>query len=169
MGKVRMISLDTSSTDSGYAYWENGVLTEYGSINLKKEKDSLIRQEDMIIGLYNLVEKYDPEICIIEAPPLINSPGTLIMLTEIVGTVRGMVVTRSEYVEYSPHVWRKLVAKEGEKIPIKRVDCKIWDIKKVAEMYGVQTDNDDIADAILIGGARIKEIQAIKNLQSTSR
>lgn len=159
--KTKMLSLDTSSTDSGYAYWENGQLIEYGSLNLSKEKDSLIRQEDMIIGLHKLTKQYKPDICVVESPPLINSPATLIMLTEIVGAVRGMVIDSAEYVEYSPTKWRKLIPHEG-KIPIKRKDAKTWDIARVKELFQVETKNDNIADAILIGYARIMDIQEIE-------
>lgn len=35
----RMISLDTSTTKSGWAYWENGILIEHGVIDLSKIKD----------------------------------------------------------------------------------------------------------------------------------
>lgn len=159
--KTKMVSFDTSSTDSGYAYFENSKLTDYGSINLKKEKDSLIRQEDMIIALSGIVKKYKPDICVIESPPLINSPRTLIILTEIIGAVRGMVIDSAEYVEYTPPVWRKLIS-PNEKIPIKRTEAKAWDISKVKDIFDVTTDNDNIADAILIGYARICNIQNIE-------
>lgn len=163
--KTKMLSFDTSSTDSGYAYFENGKLTDYGSINLKKEKDSLIRQEDMIISLSKIVKQYKPDICVIESPPLINSPGTLIMLTEIIGAVRGMVIDSAEYVEYTPSVWRKLISPD-KKIPQKREDAKAWDIAKVKEIFSVETNNDNIADAILIGYARICNIKNIEGNHS---
>lgn len=36
-GKVRMVALDTSSTESGYAYFEAGDLKDSGVINHKKD------------------------------------------------------------------------------------------------------------------------------------
>lgn len=156
-----MLSLDTSSTDSGYAYWENAKLVQYGSINTTAEKDSLIRQENMITELHKCVKKFKPDILIIESPPFMNSPKTLKLLAEIVGSVWGMVISSAEYIEYEPSRWRSLVKAENETIPRKRAECKQWDIDKVKEIFGIDTDNDNIADAILIGYARIQHIAKI--------
>ena len=49
MKTTRMVSLDTSSTISGYAYWENAILTKSGILYHDNEKDTLIRIEDMTI------------------------------------------------------------------------------------------------------------------------
>lgn len=111
----------------------------------------------MIFSLHKLITRYNPDICVIEAPLLVNSPKTLILLAEIVGAVRGATVGQAKYIEFSPSTWRKLIANPDEKFPIKRVLCKPWDIQKVKELCGVETENDNIADAILIGLARIKQ------------
>jgi len=41
--KHKMVSLDTSSSKSGYAYFENGELVDSGVISHEQEKDAEIR------------------------------------------------------------------------------------------------------------------------------
>lgn len=159
MQKTKMVSLDTSSTISGYAYFENGILKEHGIIDKNKEKNSLIRVEDMTIALIEKLKKYKPDIVICETPPFMNSPKTLIMLAEIVGVVKGWAISGgfAEFVEIGPTEWRRLVADPDEKIPTKRDPAKIWDIAKVKKIFNIEAIDDNEADAILIGQARINE------------
>jgi len=160
---IRLVSLDTSTTRTGWAYFENAELVDSGVIICEKEKDTVIRQENMIIAiLHDILDKFKPDIVVIERPPFINSPKTLVDLAEIVGAVRGRVMDRAEYVEYWPNEWRKLVAAPDEAIPRKRMLCKEWDIQKVRELFrNVSIVDDNHADAILIGKARCNEIDAL--------
>ena len=165
--KCRLLSFDTSTTRSGFAKFENGVLVEHGSFDHKNEKsDPLIRIENMIADLNAYVLKNKPDIVVIERPPQCKDADTLINLAEIVGTVRGVSLIYAEYVEYSPNKWRRLVADLEETIPTSRKLSKPWDMKKVEDLFGFIVDNDDEADAILIGLARIKEMEALQNKQA---
>lgn len=161
MGKTtKMLAFDTSSTITGVAYFENGELAKSFVIDKSKEKDSLIRVEDMCIALIETLKKYKPDIVAIERPPYCNSPDTLIMLSEIVGCVKGWAISNyADYVEYAVSSWRKLAAKDGETIPRKRNEAKIWDINRCVELYNIMPQDDNEADAILIGHARIKEFE----------
>ena len=165
--KTRMISFDTSTTKSGYACYENGILVDKGVIDCSKEKDTLIRIENMCLELVGMLKKYKPDIVVVEKPPFINSPQTLIQLSEIVGCCRGWAITQGfcEFIEYMPNEWRSLIKKKDEKIPKKREECKEWDIRKVYEyMPNIEFITDDNeADAILIGLARIKQFMLIEN------
>lgn len=157
----KMVSLDTSTTISGYAYFENGKLISSGILNHSKEKDIEIRLEDMCIDLINLLNKYNPHIVVIEKPPFKADPKTLTMLAEIIGCVKGWSLTTgySEYVEIYPSTWRSLVAVKGETIPKRRNDCKPWDKTKAMAILGREPIDDNEADAVLIGIARIKEFE----------
>lgn len=164
--RTGMIALDTSTTKSGYAYFVNGRLEDKGVVDCSKEKNTDIRIEDMCIGLVNLLKKYKPDIVVIEKPPFINSPQTLIQLSEIVGCCRGWAITQGycEFVEFMPNQWRSLIKNENDKIPRKREECKQWDIDMVHHYFpdiACVTDDNE-ADAILIGLARIKEFMTEK-------
>ena len=165
--KTRMIAFDTSTTKSGYACFENGILVEKGVIDCSKEKDTMIRIENMCLELVGMLKKTKPDIVVVEKPPFINSPQTLIQLSEIVGCCKGWAITQgySEFIEYMPNEWRALVKRENEKIPRKREECKAWDIDKVYEyMPNIEDITDDNeADAILIGIARMRQFMTAEN------
>ena len=159
--KTKMLSFDTSSTRSGWAYFENGKLVNSGIINEEKEKDSVIRIENMCFGLSEILERNKPDIIVVEKPPYVNSPATLIMLAEIVGVIKGWALCAgyAEFVEYGPTEWRKLIANDGEVIPKNRKECKEWDIHKVLSNFNYVPADDNEADAILIGQARINQFK----------
>lgn len=155
--KIKMVSLDTSSKKTGYGYFENGKLIESGVLDHEKEKDVIIRVEDMCIDIIEHLKRFQPDIVVIEQPPYCNSPATLIMLSEIVGCAKGWAITHyAEFVEYKVNEWRKLVAGKEENIPTKREAAKEWDKEKFTEIFKRKPVNDDEADAVLIGIARIK-------------
>lgn len=159
-----LIALDTSSTCTGTALYKEAEYITSGVINLKKISDSKDRQNEMSLQLINLLNKYQPGIVVIERPPLVKDPQSLIMLSEIIGCVKGWTImtglnsddTFVDYIEYTPSRWRALVKSEGESVPRKSKDCKVWDISKVKSM-GYDPVDDNEADAILIGQARINE------------
>lgn len=158
--KTRMLAFDSSSTITGVAYFENGKLVKSFVIDKSREKDALIRVEDMCIALVETLKEHKPDIVAIERPPFCNSPDTLIMLSEIVGCVKGWAISNyADYVEYAVNSWRKLVAKDGETIPRKRNEAKVWDMARCKEVYGFVPRDDNEADAVLIGYARIKEFE----------
>lgn len=168
----KLIAFDSSTTRTGYALYVNGKLKEHGTFDHSNEKDTLIRMEDMMISIRDYILKHKPDILVIERPPLVKDPNTLINLAEIVGVVRGLSLSvYAEYVEYMPNSWRKHIAGDNEKIPIARKEAKPWDIKKVRDEFGIEKGsngkalNDDEADAILIGLARVKEIAKIEDMQ----
>lgn len=163
MKKCRLVSLDTSSTISGYAYFENAVYQDSDIICCAEEKDIYVRVENMCFRLVDVLNKYKPDIVVIEKPPYCGDPKTLVLLAEIVGCVRGWTITQgfAEYVEYDPNRWRRLVADKDEKIPTKRNLCKPWDMEKAEAIIKRKPMDDNEADAVLIGQARIEEMKAI--------
>ena len=157
---TRLVGLDTSSSITGFSLYERAKLKEHGILDHHKEKDVLIRTEDMVIDISRILKEYKPQIIVIESPPLVNSPKTLILLSEIVGVVRGWSIASgyAEYVEYGANEWRKLIAGEDEKVPRSRNDAKPWDMEKVRNLFGVEPVDDNEADGILVGAARIKQM-----------
>lgn len=151
------MSFDSSATSSGWALFTNAELTAHGVIPHSEKNMELDDKATLMIeDLLSILNKKSPMIVVVEKPPFKNDPKTLVVLSEIVGVIRGWaVLNNADYVEYVPSQWRTLVANEGEKIPIKREDAKKWDIQKVKELFGIDLDSDDEADSILIGHARI--------------
>ena len=150
----KLISLDTSSTDTGYAVFLNGKLKRYGDFDHKKDADKMNK---MCKDIYSLIKKEDPDIIVVEDLNVMKSVKTAKMLAEIIGATRVcQFISRKKVFFYKmpPKHWRKLIGDNG---PRKRDDCKLWDIQKLLELYKISTLNDNIADAILIGRAYIEE------------
>lgn len=157
-----MVSLDTASTKSGWSYWENGKLIDYGVIDYSKEEDAEIRLEDMCIALVEILNKYKPQIVAIEMTVVERNAHTQRTLSEIVGVVRGWVLCNyAEITCLRPSEWRKLVCNQDEKAPMKRAECKEWSKNKVKQLYQID-GGDDQSDSILIGLARINLIEKAK-------
>ena len=160
------MSFDTSSTTTGWAYFENAEYINSDIIYCDKKEDITIRVENMCFELINILNKHKPDIVVIEKPPFCKDPNTLILLSEIVGVVRGWTLTQgfAEYVEYVPNQWRRLVADDDEKVPTGRNNCKEWDIIKARKILEREPIDDNEADALLIGIARINEMKNAESL-----
>lgn len=152
--KCKMVSLDTSSTKTGYAIYINGKLDKSGTYDLSKMKEN--RFENMCISLSNFIKKQEPEIVVVETTAVTRNAQVQRMLTEIIGVCRGCALTMgAEFVELRPTQWRKAVCNKDEKPPKVREELKKWSYDKVKEAYGVTPHTDDESDAILIGQALI--------------
>lgn len=161
--KYRLMSIDSSSSKTGYAVYDAGILTASGVLDMSAEKDKEIRLENMCLAIIDTLKKYKPNTVVIEMTVVTRSAATQRLLSEIVGVVRGWAVSNyAEFVEYRPTVWRKLIVGPDKKIPKGRTDCKAWSIETVRNMYN-KNKGDDECDAILIGQARINEIAGIEN------
>ena len=154
----KMVSLDTSSTITGFCIFKAAKVIDYGRIDKSREKDSIIRMEDMILSIHALLNKVMPDIVVIELNVVPRNAHTQRILSEILGAVFGWCLcNNAEYVEYRPSEWRRLVKDEGEKVPRDRDELKIWSLDKAISL-GYKPDDDNISDAILIGLARIRHL-----------
>ncbi|MBR1852572.1 MAG: crossover junction endodeoxyribonuclease RuvC [Lachnospiraceae bacterium] len=159
MGAVKMLALDTSTTKTGYAVYENGVLTQHGVVESGKKLGADERTLDMMRRIRNLYLETTPDIIVVEMVAMGQNHTTTRKLCEIVGAVcYQSVLDDLEYYEIRPAEWRKMVCGEGEKVCGNRETLKKWDIEKVRALYGLDV-GDDEADAILIGLAYIKTFQ----------
>ena len=147
----KLLSLDTSSTCSGWCVFIDGVYTQSGVINLKKEKflDGNSRLEKMCKELLNLLILQMPNVVVIENTFVGKNAQSQNMLTMILGVVYGYCLQNNIYY-YSLRAseWRSLVSKE--KHVSKRSELKEWSVKKVKELFNINV-SDDESDAILLG------------------
>lgn len=154
-----LMSFDTSTTSSGWALFTNAKLEQHGILKQEgKNSEASQKINLMIKDLITSLNKYNPLIVVIEKPPYKSDPKALTALAEIIGAIRGWAVMHNaDYVEYMPNEWRALIANENEKIPLKREAAKAWDLQKIKDIFGIDISEDDEADGILIGYARIIE------------
>lgn len=151
---MKLLALDTSSTQTGWAYYEDGQYIKSGVINLKKIKDVDLRVKSMINEINILLEKIVPNHVIIEDIVVQRNWHTFKILTIIVGSLYGLCINKDySYSYYSPTQWRNII--DPGKKPKKGEELKNWDIEK-AKMITKKKINDDEADAILLGAAYLK-------------
>ena len=153
---MKILSLDTSTKNTGYAVFYNGKLIRYSSINKSDIKNSDDRMQNMVSCLIILIEREAPDVVVIEETVVTRNPQTQRMLSMILGAVFGVCVGNNiNYCSLRPTQWRKAVRGDDEKLPRKRDELKLWSIDKVAELFDINDISDDISDAILIGQAFI--------------
>ena len=108
----------------------------------------------MIEQIHSLLDKIKIDILIIEGLNVFNNPKTQEGQSDIIGACRGYAIEHEIWFDkLSPNEWRSQVA-GGNSVPRKRKDCKPWDLEQLRKIYPfVNTNNDNVADAVLIGQA----------------
>lgn len=155
---VRMVSLDTASNITGWAYWGSGKLKKHGTIDLSQMKRSPEKLDLMCKEIIKVLKKFNPDIIVIEMTVVPNNAGTQRMLSEIVGVVRGYSLSCDKditFIRLRPTEWRKLVKGNINPPKSKKDGLKEWDIKRCEELYLFKPIDDNEADAVLIGSAYI--------------
>lgn len=169
--EVTLLSLDTSSTKTGWAVFKNGIYRESGVLDWSHIKDNTDdRLQIMYIDIIQHIQKYEPDILVIEKDIVGSGKrqnmSTINTLVKLIGGIWAYCVQLNMstpmnlptgefiifYVEYTPSEWRSLVGINARK----RDDCKMASIKLIKDMYGKDVDDNE-ADAINIGQAYINE------------
>lgn len=149
-----MISLDTSTADSGVAVWSNGKLIEY--FDLQKPKGAAPGNEWMTEKLFTLFAELKPHIVVLEEIKVFRNAKTTTELITLIGRIQGYCIVNNIFCYcLAPTEWRKQIVSGEEKVPRKREDAKLWAIEKVKSLYDIKEANDNICEAILIGQAYI--------------
>ncbi len=160
--KCTMISLDSSTSCTGYAVWENGCLKEHGTITLTdKEKKSDTPNHILMYGkIEALFKEKKPDIIVPELTNKPNNASTQRKLDRILGFMELYASQKhSFYYEMNNSTCRKVIREnilplKLEKDKPARPQWKEWSIKAVHKFFGIDV-NDDESDALLIGVAYI--------------
>ena len=153
---MKLISLDTSTKSTGVAVYINGELKEYRCFNYSSILASEERLEAMTKGILQYLLDECPQIVVIETTSVNRNAMTQRFLTMIVGAIYGLCLKEDIFFySFRPSEWRSLISRE--KRPSKRTELKRWSIEQVKTLFNIETNNDDISDAILIGQAYINK------------
>lgn len=152
------LSIDSSSTSTGWALFIDYNYVKSGVIDLKGIKDSLTRLDDMVLTILDLVKETKPDVVVVEEMVVTRNPQVARMLTMILGAIYGYCIQNNiSYCTLRPTEWRALITKD--KKPRKREELKQWSKDKVRELFEIDDVNDDISDAILIGRAYVNRLK----------
>ena len=160
--KCRLLSLDTSSSKTGWAYFLDGNYKKSGVIDLdtkecrKKYKDnSGERIADMCLAVWDLLQKHKPDIIVIEKLNVSRNMNAVRVLSKVIGAVYTYSILSEDcyYFEIQPSQWRsQLDMQSGRK---KRDELKRLSIEYVKNTLGIDV-TDDEADSICAGIGYIK-------------
>lgn len=151
-----LCGIDSSTTYTAISYFRDGQYEKYELIDLHKEKDPEKRSQDMILAIYEVLDRWKPDIIYQEYTWMARNPKTAITLTGIVGAVWGWALLHDcKWSTIHPSVWRaNLGLNEYGK---KRSDLKQSAKEFIKTKYGIDVPRDDVSDAICIGIVGIKQ------------
>lgn len=150
----KLLALDTSTSSSGYALYENGI---YQTSSTVKSQKGLVKEEklsDMISRLYCLIDQIKPNGIVTEYMSVTRNAMASNMLSELLGSIRGYCIFQKiDYCSLRPTQWRSEIVRMYSQKPNgrKREDLKAWSLDIVNNKLGITTDSDDEAEAILLG------------------
>ena len=164
---MKIISIDASTTCSGYGIFENDKLIDYGAITAPESLDWRERISYQCGQLMSLFKKYRPEILYAEDVPAKDGKLTI----EKLGAVQGMLITLCTAYKIKPYFllpskWRSnLNLFDGTKAGLQRDVLKKKAIEMANEEFCLnltwvapksKKNQDDVAEGILIGWSQIK-------------
>ena len=147
-----VLAFDQSTKISAYSLWQDGKYVEVGVIDLHKMKDTSERVRAMGVELCNTIEKYNPEVVVIEEVAQQSNAMTLKLLARIQGVIIGFCAAHDidTYI-VEPSKWRStLHFKQGS--GVKRAELKAQSIEYVKDKYKLDVSEDE-CEAICIGEA----------------
>lgn len=156
MSSTTLLSLDTSTTSTGWAIFKDGEYQESGVIDdFKKVKNGYERLKLMTKELLDSIGQLKPDIIVIEKDVVFGNMKVIDMLMKIIGAVYGFCLNNGiTYYEFAPSEWRKYVKLQA--FGRKRDEFKKASIKYIKDNLNMDV-NDDEADAICIGLAYCKK------------
>lgn len=149
-----LVSLDTSTTSTGYAVYDNGELVKYGCLkhDTKKRIATNEKMINMVMKIYELLNDIKPDFVITELTAVARNVQVQRNLTMILGAIMGYCISHNAYYySFRPTEWRSLISDKNK--PRKREELKQWSKDQVKQILNIELDSDDISDAVLIGYA----------------
>ena len=157
-----MLSLDTSSSKTGWSYFLAGQYKKSGVIDLdtkeckkKYKNNSDKRIEDMCLAVWDLLQKYKPDIIVIEKLNVSRNMNATRVLSKVIGAVYTYYILTDDcsYFEIQPTQWRSQLGMQAGKK--KRDELKQLSIEYVKNTLGKDVIDDE-SDSICQGLAYIK-------------
>ena len=150
MMPIVLMSLDQSTTCSGYAVFRNGVLDDSGKIKGCGDTSDK-RITNMAISLLDVIKKAKPDEVILENIQMeYGNAHAFKILAQLQGALMlGLSQQNIPYNIVAPATWRSRLGWKK----MKREEAKAYSVAWVQDKYQIDVENNDEADAICIGTA----------------
>lgn len=167
----RIVSIDASSTSMAFAYFDKGKLVKYGKITFSGS-NAYYRAGDACKKCYAFFKEVKADNVVIESAVRVNSAHTTIVLSIVQGAILGaaQMAGAKRVLSAAPLSWQsyignnRLTVKEKAAIRKKHPGkSQYWHknnerqfrkqrtIAIVNEQFGLDIDDDDVADSIGVG------------------
>lgn len=156
---MKILSLDQSTSCTGYSIFDNGELIEYGALKPSKKIND-VNMYSMFLKIVELIEKTNPNKILIEdvymkMQKIYNKKekkvGTMFNVAthKVLSNLQGMLIAyfmlhQIDFEIIHPSSWQKMIKKKGT---VNKDDTKSF----VNEKYSINIKNDNISDSIAIG------------------
>lgn len=159
--KCKLLALDTSSSKTGWACYENAKYKKSGVIDFdtkeckkKYQGNSEKRLEDMCLAIIDLLKEYKPDIVVIEKLNVGRNMVAVRHLAKVIGVVYCYsILNGCFYYEIQPSQWRSQIGIQAKNR--KRDEYKQLAIEYVKNTLGIDVADDE-ADSICAGVGYIK-------------
>lgn len=166
MPKCRFIAIDSSTTATGAAIFDEGIF-QYVKL-MKRSSDEKMddRFPAMTKDILEFLIEQKPDVLYVEETVVSRNAATQRFLTRIQGVIYSYCVMNDcEFNTIRPTEWRKYAGiNQGKK---KREDLKKEAVERVLKLYDIEV-SDDEAEAILIGYAVLKKFEMIISIPDVS-
>jgi Holliday junction resolvasome RuvABC endonuclease subunit len=103
-----LVGIDGASNKTGIAVVRDGNLVRYMLLDYSRYKDNDRRITEMVNGIVEVLEKYQPDVIYYEDTWVAQNPKSSLILTTILGGIRYWAVSHScKFSTILPTVWRK--------------------------------------------------------------
>lgn len=159
----KVLSLDQSTTRSGFCAYTNGKYDHSGVIDKHKNKDLESRFKEMYEGIHNLIAEEEPDIVVIEdTQAQAGNMGTYKILCQLQGAIMGMCYAMGiRFYVMPPVKWRSILGyRQGPKV--KRTELKEQSLEFVKKEFGfVKSEDENEACAICAAFHRMNNAEGI--------
>lgn len=144
---MNILGFDQASFITGFAYAENEGVVDFGTISVSKKMDLLERISVTKQNVGTLIEKYNPDIILLEDTQLQRNPLTFKALSKLLGILEMYVIEQNIPCVVIPcNEWREGLGIKGKNREQKKQNA----IRYVKEVLGLELTDDNMAEAICI-------------------
>ena len=148
---MKLLTIDASTSQTGWAVYDNFNLIEYGAIIPPKDMaDYVDKIELMADTLEMLIDELDIDKVLLEESAYMRiNVNTSFKLRELFALIRKVVrdsIGKENFLIVNPKTWKSKMLTTK-----KSVDQKKECVRLVNELYDIKLSSNDIADAIMIG------------------
>lgn len=141
---MKVLSLDQSTTRSGYCIFIDGRYDHSGVIDKHKNKNLESRFREMYEGIHDVISKETPDFVVIEdTQAQSGNMGTYKILCQLQGAIMGMCYAMGiEFYVIAPVQWRSILHyRQGPKV--KREELKTQSLEFVKREFGFEKSEDE--------------------------